>query len=115
MIVVQTGTLPEQTLTIQYAHRGAYTDCLFIDMSGNISLEAYIEAFYTTPLIKVERAILSLLARKPSTDENAKQLSLGHTQKFSAWTVENRLPNQILLCDFTNTTRSWLMVEETVN
>ncbi len=111
MSKIQSRELPDEALSTKYAHSGAFTDCFSIDISRKVSLDEYIEAFYTTSLFKVERTVLSLFARKPSTDEDAKQLSLGNDRRFSAWTVENRLPNQILLCDFTNKTRSWLMVD----
>lgn len=115
MSAIQVGKLPEEALPIKYARNDAYTDCFYIDIFRKVSLEEYIEAFYTTPLIKVERTVLSLLARKPSTDENAKQLSIGQNNQFAAWTVECRLSNQILLCDFTKKTRSWLMVNDRIN
>jgi len=108
---VQASKLPEKALSIKYARDDAFTDCFFIDVPGKISFEEYIEAFYTTPLFKFERVLLSIFARKKSTDENAKLLSQGFITEFSAWTVESRLPDQILLCDFTNKTRSWLMLD----
>ncbi|MDH5229949.1 MAG: hypothetical protein OEY38_07820 [Gammaproteobacteria bacterium] len=111
MSKVQTGKLPVMALSFRYKKKGAFSDCFFIDVSRKVSLEEYIVAFYTTPLFKIERSILSVFALKASTDQNAKQLSLGHTRKYSAWTVEERSPNQILLCDFSNRTRSWLMVQ----
>ena len=109
--VIRTGKLPEQAISIGYARNGAYTDCYYIDISRKVTFEEYIESFYTTSLFKVERIILWWFARKPSSDEDAKQLSKGQSKRFAAWTVEHRLSNQILLCDYTNKTRSWLMVE----
>jgi len=108
---IQESKLPEKALSSKYVCYGAFTDCFFIDIPHKVSFEEYIEAFYTTPLFKLERVLLSIFARKPSTDENAKQLALGSVTEFSAWTVENRLPDQILLCDFTKKTRSWLMLD----
>jgi hypothetical protein len=80
-----------------------------MDMPRAISHAEYVEAFYTTRVFKVERAILSVLASKPSTDMEAKQLAIGEANRFSAWSVEGRMPNQLLLCDFQGRTRSWLM------
>jgi hypothetical protein len=70
----------------------------------------YVEAFYTTWLFKLERWILDRLLKLPSTDAEARQLALGARQHFAAWTVEDRAPGQLLLCDFRGVTRSWLMV-----
>jgi len=80
-----------------------------MDMPRAISHAEYVEAFYTTCVFKAERAILAVLASKPSTDMEAKQLATGAANHFAAWSVEGRTPNQLLLCDFQGRTRSWLM------
>jgi hypothetical protein len=54
--------------------------------------------------------LLRLLASRPSTDAEARALARGERDGFAAWTVEARAPDQVLLCDFTGRTRSWLMV-----
>lgn len=109
MTVIQTGKLPEDALLKSYEQQGAYTDCYFIDASGHVSQGEYVEAFYTSSLFKVERAILTIAAARPSTDEQARQLADGVTERFSAWDVEGRTENQLLLCDHLGRTRSWLM------
>ncbi|MCQ3938418.1 MAG: hypothetical protein DPW18_15420 [Chloroflexi bacterium] len=88
---------------------GAYTDSYCADLPIQISFPEYLFAFYTTPLFKLERLIL-LLVRKPSTDAQAGELANGVRDTFAAWTVEARAENQILMCDFAGSTRSWLMV-----
>lgn len=115
MAGIRKGKLPETAFSVLYANEGAFSDCYFIDIYQAVSLQKYILAFYTTPLFKVERAILSLIARKHSSDDDVRELSLGNTECFSAWTVEMRSSNQILLCDITGKTRSWLMVESLSN
>lgn len=67
-------------------------------------------AFYTTRLFRLERWILRLAVARPSTDEEARQLARGERDSFAAWSVEARAPDQLLMCDFTGRTRSWLMV-----
>lgn len=67
-------------------------------------------AFYTTWLFRLERWILRLAVARPSTDEEARQLARGEREAFAAWSVEARAPDQLLMCDFTGRTRSWLMV-----
>ena len=108
MTAIRLGELPQEALLNRYKE-GAYTDCYFMDVPRVISLAEYVEAFYTTSVFKVERRILSLLAAKPSTDLQAKQLASGEVMNFAAWSVEERTPNQLLLCDFLGRTRSWLM------
>ncbi len=66
--------------------------------------------FYTTWLFRLERWILRLAVARPSTDEEARQLARGERGAFAAWSVEARAPDQLLMCDFTGRTRSWLMV-----
>ena len=91
--------------------KGALTDCFYVDVEQHVTLEDYIFAFYTMRLFKLERAILSFVIRKPSTDEGAFLLSRDKTDTFSAWTVEARTASQILLADFSGRTKSWLMVD----
>ena len=59
----------------------------------------------------MERFILKWLVAKPSTDFQANQLANREIDEFAAWHVESRTEKQILLCDFQQKTRSWLMVE----
>lgn len=66
--------------------------------------------FYTTSLFKLERQILKWVISRPSTDAQATQLAAGEIDTFAAWHVEARADNQILMCDFRNRTRLWLMV-----
>lgn len=102
--------LPDDALLMRYAHDGSYTDCFCMDFPRAIALNEYVAAFYTSPLFKVERAILALVVRAPSTDEGARALALGRASRFAIWRVENRSDSQLLLCDFFGRTRSWPMV-----
>jgi hypothetical protein len=95
---------------MRYARDGSYTDCFCMDFPRAIALNEYVVSFYTTPLFKVERAILALLARAPSTDEGARELALGRTSRFAIWRVEGRTDDQLLLCDVFGRTSSWLMI-----
>lgn len=109
MNAIQAGELPQDALLQKYKQQGDYTDCYFTEVPRNISYAEYVEAFYTTWLFKVERAILSLLVSKPSTDLQAELLAAGEADNFAAWSVEGRAPDQLLMCDFQGRTRSWLM------
>jgi len=107
--LIQPSDLPKSALLNRYALSGAYTDCYCMDMSASISFAQYVRAFYTTPIFKVERSILSLVARRPSSDEGAEALAHERAMRFAAWDVEDRSSNQLLMRDFTGRTRSWLM------
>jgi len=115
MPTIQKSPTPSNTLIQIYVLTPhAYTDCYSTDLPFPISFPEYLLTFYTTPLFKLERLIL-LLVRKPSTDEEARQLAEGKRTTFAAWTVEAREENQILMCDFIGRTRSWLMTAPTEN
>jgi hypothetical protein len=102
--------LPEDALLRKYANEGAYTDCYITEIPANVTHAAYVEAFYTTAVFKLERLILAWFVSRPSSDAQASRLAAGELDSFAAWTVEARSANQLLMCDFQGRTRSWLMV-----
>lgn len=101
--------LPEDSLLDRYRRAGAYTDCYRASLMRPVSLAEFVEAFYTGRLFTIERLILAVILSKVSSDEQAKQLANAETEHFSAWRVESRTDNQLLLCDVFGHTRSWLM------
>jgi hypothetical protein len=107
---IRPGELPPASLLQPCREAGAYADCYVCDVEGAVSHAAFVEAFYTTRLFKLERFILRWLARRPATDADARRLAEGTANGFSAWRVEARSSNQLLLADFTGRTKSWLMV-----
>lgn len=101
--------LPPGALLGRYEGAGGYTDCLVATVPGHLTHAAFVEAFYTTPLFKLERLALSVLLARPSSDAEARRLATGEGSRFAAWTVEARDANQLLVCDFMAASRSWLM------
>jgi hypothetical protein len=106
--------LPAGALLGRYRDIGAYTDCYGVTVPGDVAHARFVEAFYTTWLFKLERAVLVLVG-KPSTDAQARALAHGEAEAFAAWRVEARAPAQLLLCDYRRRTRSWLMREAVEN
>lgn len=106
---VSPSALPDSALLARHAAGANYTDCFTLDVPQPVTLARYVEAFYTTPLFKAERVILALAGR-PSTDLQAAAVATGQADTFAAWQVEDRAPDQLLLCDMTGRTRSWFMV-----
>ena len=102
--------LPPDSLLQGIANSGAYVDCYTTTINRSVSQAAFIEAFYTTAIFKLERLILRMAVARPSTDTEAGQLARGERDSFAAWTVEQRSDEQLLLRDFAGATRSWLMV-----
>ena len=111
MVQISLGMLPETALLAKYAaQEGCFTDCYITDVSGTVRLADYVEAFYTTHLFKLERVILNVALSLPSTDEDARKLAVDEADTFSAWVVEARTEDQLLVADRKGRTRSWLMV-----
>jgi hypothetical protein len=110
VISIRRCELPAHALYKRYQVEGAYVDCYTTVIRGAISHAQFVAAFYTTLLFKLERLILFALLAKLSTDDEAHRLATGELNAFAAWTVESRAENQLLLCDFKSSTRSWLMV-----
>ncbi len=106
---VRACDLPDRALLRRYLGQDAYVDCYVTEVAGPVGQPAYVEAFYTTPVFKLERLLLSLLVARPSTDAQARELALGQRTAFAAWHVEARESDQLLLSDFRGHTRSWLM------
>ena len=109
MPAVKPCALPADALLEKYAGDLHYTDCYCIELSQRVSQAQYVNAFYTTWVFKLERLILRWLAARPSSDAQLAQLAAGEIEHFSAWQVEGRSANQLLLSDFRGRTRSWLM------
>jgi len=107
---IETCELPRSALLRKYVHEEAYTDCYVTEIATSASLAEYVEAFYTTAPFKLERFILRWVVSKPSSDSDARRLALAETDSFAAWRVEGRSADQLLLCDYRHSTRSWLMV-----
>ena len=108
--MIEEGQLPTNALLQEYARAGVYTDCFRTEILDHVTLAEYVEAFYTTWLFKLERVVLALLLKRPSSDKQAKKLALGEANKFAAWTVAERTQHQLLMRDFRNQTCSWFMV-----
>jgi hypothetical protein len=104
--------LPAHALLGKYANGIAYTDCYVTDIPLRVSHAAYVEAFYTTALFKLERLLLAWFVSRPSSDTQARRLAAGELESFAAWDVEDRSVNQLLMCDFQRRTRSWFMVAQ---
>ena len=74
MTSIKPCEVPTDSLLRKYKDDHGYADCYVAEVTGAVSQAAFIEAFYTTALFKVERAILKHLLARPSTDAEAKQL-----------------------------------------
>lgn len=112
MFGVTKSVLPRDVLLARYEDMDrSHTDCYVAECRGHIDLETYIKAFYTGRLFKIERWLIATIVKHKSSDEQLSDLINGRSQKFSAWTLEARTKDQLLMCDYQKRTRSWFMVE----
>jgi hypothetical protein len=107
--MIERCELPAPALLRPYLRDGGFADCYRTQAVGAVTLERFVEAFYTSWLFRIERALLAVFARRPSSDADVRALASGGRDRFSAWSVEARADDQLLLCDMLGNTRSWLM------
>ncbi|CUI95273.1 hypothetical protein [Cognatishimia activa] len=102
---------PETSYLKAYSSRpDHYTDCFETTAVDEVSLTELVEAFFTSPVLRLERKLLGL-AGMPSTTAAVTALANGAGTKVSGWETEQRDENQLLLAIFQNGIRTWLMVE----
>ena len=86
-----------------------FSDCFTTTVDRPVTLEEFVHAFYTSPVFRLERALLRLV-KLPSTDTEARAVAEGTGQTFAAWRVGQRTATQLLMCDVMGRTRSWFAV-----
>lgn len=91
--------------------RGAFADAYAVELPRTVPLAVFVEAFYTTRLFKVERALLMLLLRKPSSDAMARAVARGDGERIAVWTVEAREGDELLMHEDSGATRSWFKAQ----
>lgn len=103
--------LPPASLLARLAHdHDAFADAYALPFPRTVTLAEFVEAFYTTRLFKVERALLSLFG-KPSSDAMARAVARGEGRRLAIWTVEARESDELLMHEDSGATRSWFWVE----
>jgi len=106
--------LPKEALLQTYAAKpDAHTDCYASHIEGVFTLEDYVGCFYRGRLFGLERWLLKIIVKRPSSEEQLKALLYNDGQSFAAWTLEKRTEDQLIMCDYQKRTRSWFMVEPT--
>jgi hypothetical protein len=101
--------LPDETFIAQQSELlGYFTDCYGVELNKIVTLQDFINAFYTTPLFRLERLILALTPKGRMKDVDVSALSSGESDTMAIWQVEGRRDREILLSS--GRTKSWLMV-----
>jgi hypothetical protein len=91
----------------RWGHQG---DCFSVAVDRVVSLADFVFAFYTSPVFRIERLILAVVARAKSSDSDARAVAEGLSQEFAIWRVAVRTETQLLMCDRYEKTRSWFRV-----
>ncbi len=114
MAQVHAGPPPEAALINGFASRpGFYTDCFVTRVPGQVDLQAFLHAFYSTPLFRLERWILRKALGVATSDTDLEALVAGESGSFAVWQLETRTEDQLVAKAVAGSdrTRSWFMVE----
>ena len=102
----------QDALLQRYVGQGStYTDCYAAALPESVSLQTFIEAFYSTLLFRAERTLLQIALRRKITDADVTALAQGRADSFAVWRVDARRDREILLSDMSGHTRSYLAVD----
>jgi len=110
MTPTETPLPPDSLLARLARDRSAFADAYTLPFPRAVSLAEFVEAFYTTRLFKVERALLALFG-KPSSDAMARAVARGDGQRFAVWTVQAREGDELLMHEDSGATRSWFKAQ----
>ncbi len=88
-------------------------DCFCATVPASVSLSDFVFAFYTSPVFRIERWILAVVAGARSTDAEAQALTTGSGESFAVWRIEARTETQLVMGDRYGRTRSWFRVVPT--
>ncbi len=110
MVATETPLPPTSLLGRLADQRGAFADAYTLHLPRAVTLAEFVEAFYTTRLFKVERALIALLG-KPSSDAMARAVARGDGDRIAVWTVEARTADELLMHEDSGATRSWFKAE----
>jgi hypothetical protein len=90
-----------------WGHQG---DCFSVTVNRPVSLAEFVREFYSSPVFRVERLLLRLVAGSPSTDAQVRAVAEGVGESLAVWRVGARTETQLLMCDRFERTRSWFRV-----
>ncbi|WP_457444883.1 hypothetical protein [Roseateles sp. P5_E4] len=110
MTPTETALPPASLLARLAKEHGAFADAYTLKVPRAVTLAEFVEAFYTTRLFKVERALIALFGR-PSSDAMARAVARGEGARLAVWTVEAREPDELLMHEDSGATRSWFKAE----
>ncbi len=115
MTPVSPCPVPESSvLAHQAADPDHYADCYTVDLPCEADLSAYLTAFFTLPIMRLERWVITVMGT-PSTAQDVAALASGAADSLSLWQVEQRTDDQIAMRVSGGLIRTWLMREDIAN
>ncbi|MBE7636584.1 hypothetical protein GUA87_06980 [Sneathiella sp. P13V-1] len=106
---VRKSPLPDPSFMQLYKDTlGCQVDCFCVEVPTPITMEQYITAFFDSPVFKLERFILKIAAKSPTTRQGVENLASGKSDQFAMWKVEQRSENELLLAVQNSPIRTWL-------
>ena len=110
-MIARVCPVPRDSLLQVYVDRAdGYTDCFEVMHPLETDLSAFVHAFYSTWLFRLERLVLGVALRRRIRDADLRAFATGRSDHFAAWRVEARDSTQMLLCDLEGHTRSYLAI-----
>lgn len=98
------------------AHQAAdpdhYADCYSVNLPCEADLSAYLTAFFSLPIMRLERLIIAAMGT-PSRAQDVAALASGASDQLAIWKVEQRTEDQIVMRVSGGRIRTWLMRENT--
>lgn len=108
---IEKVAVPDNCLMTVYRDMpGCEADNFQATFPGPVTLDAYIAAFFDTPLFRLERLILRLFAGRATTRADVVALANGQANSFAMWHVVERSDTEIMLAVERSRIRSWLAI-----
>jgi hypothetical protein len=109
MTAIHACAVPEGSLLAAAVREGGYADAYRVALGQGATLAEWVEAFYTSPVFRLERGLIARAMDLPAGDADARALASGAASRFSAWQVQARTADELLVA--AGRTRSWFRVE----
>ncbi len=108
---ITASPLPAGALLQAYEQPGHYVDCFSVQLSTSVEHSHWLRSFLHSRVFRLERQVLSTLFGAPSDDDAVASLISGQAEHFAVWTVEHRAPQELLMRDRSERTRTWWRTE----
>lgn len=99
--------VPENSLLKVYDGAVGYADAFECQVDGSVAISDFVTAFLNSPVFRVERALLAILAFSVTTRKDVSGIADGSTDQFAVWKTEKRTETELLLSIEEKRIRTW--------